>query len=116
MPEAYAASDLVVCRAGASTLAEHSTLGKAAILVPYPLAVKDHQTKNAEIFARADAAVLLKESELSGDLLARKIKDLVGDVQKIRRMSANCARLAPKDAAGQVAATMERYTHDDNRV
>lgn len=64
MPEAYAASDLVVCRAGASTLAELSTLGKAAILVPYPLAVKDHQTKNADTFRDRGAARIITDREL----------------------------------------------------
>ncbi len=70
----------------------------------------------AEIFARAEAAILLKESELSGELLAGKIKELIGDVQKLRRMSENCLRLAPENAAGLVVTTMEKYTTHDARL
>jgi UDP-N-acetylglucosamine--N-acetylmuramyl-(pentapeptide) pyrophosphoryl-undecaprenol N-acetylglucosamine transferase len=111
MEEVYSAADLTVARSGAASLAEFAFFGLPGILIPFPYAADDHQSRNAQIFARADAAIILKESELSGDLLARKIKDLVGDAPKIQRMSRNCSRLAPKDAAGRVAATMERYTN-----
>jgi UDP-N-acetylglucosamine--N-acetylmuramyl-(pentapeptide) pyrophosphoryl-undecaprenol N-acetylglucosamine transferase len=110
MEVVYSAADFTVARAGAASLAELAFFALPGILIPYPYATDDHQSRNAEIFVRADAAILLKESELSGDLLARKIKDLIGDIPKIRRMSANCSRLAPKDAAGLVAATIEKYT------
>ena len=86
-----------------------------AILIPFPYAADDHQTRNAEIFGRAGAAIILKESELSGDLLARKIKELMTDEQNIKRMSENASRLAPKNAAGLVVATMEKYTDHDKR-
>jgi UDP-N-acetylglucosamine--N-acetylmuramyl-(pentapeptide) pyrophosphoryl-undecaprenol N-acetylglucosamine transferase len=78
MPEAYAASDLVVCRAGASTLAELSTLGKAAILVPYPLAVNDHQTKNADSFHDRGAARVIIDRELPMKFEA-EVLSLLGD-------------------------------------
>jgi len=116
MEEVYSAADFTVARSGAASLAEFAFFGLPGILIPFPYAADDHQSRNAQIFVRADAAVLLKESELSGDLLARKIKDLVGDMQKIRRMSENCSRLARKDAAGRVAATMEKYTTNDDRA
>lgn len=109
MEEVYSAADFTVARSGAASLAELAFFALPGILIPYPYAAEDHQSRNAEIFVRADAAVLLKESELSGDLLARRIKDLAGDPQKIRRMSQKSSQLAPKDAAGLVAATMERY-------
>lgn len=64
MPAAYAAADLVVSRAGASTLAELSTLGKTAILVPYPLAAMDHQTKNAEAYSSRGAARVITDEQL----------------------------------------------------
>jgi UDP-N-acetylglucosamine--N-acetylmuramyl-(pentapeptide) pyrophosphoryl-undecaprenol N-acetylglucosamine transferase len=115
MEEIYSAADLTVARSGAASLAEFAFFGLPGILIPYPYAADDHQSRNAQIFVRANAAILLKESELSGDLLARKIKDLVGDMQKVRRMSENCSRLAPKDAAGRVAATLEKYTNDEHR-
>jgi UDP-N-acetylglucosamine--N-acetylmuramyl-(pentapeptide) pyrophosphoryl-undecaprenol N-acetylglucosamine transferase len=115
MEEIYSAADLTVARSGAASLAEFAFFGLPGILIPYPYAADDHQSRNAQIFVQANAAILLKESELSGDLLARKIKDLVGDMQKVRRMSENCSRLAPKDAAGQVAATLEKYTNNEHR-
>ena len=115
MEEIYSAADLTVARSGAASLAEFAFFGLPGILIPYPYAADDHQSRNAQIFVQANAAILLKESELSGNLLARKIKDLVGDMQKVRRMSENCSRLAPKDAAGRVAATLEKYTNDEHR-
>ena len=115
MEEIYSAADLTVARSGAASLAEFAFFGLPGIFIPYPYAADDHQSRNAQIFVQANAAILLKESELSGDLLARKIKDLVGDMQKVRRMSENCSRLAPKDAAGRVAATLEKYTNNEHR-
>jgi UDP-N-acetylglucosamine--N-acetylmuramyl-(pentapeptide) pyrophosphoryl-undecaprenol N-acetylglucosamine transferase len=110
MEEVYSAADLTVARSGAASLAELAFFALPGILIPFPYAADDHQSRNAEIFARAQAAIILKESELSGDLLARKIKELVGDIRRIRMMSENSGRLAPKDAAALVASTMERYT------
>lgn len=110
MEEAYSAADLVVARAGAASLAEFAAFSLPAILIPFPYATDDHQTRNAEIYARVQAAILLKESELSGELLARKVRELIEDPERIRQMAANSTRLAPKDAAGRVATTMERYT------
>ena len=116
MEEVYSATDLIVARAGAASLAEFAAFSLPGILIPFPYAADDHQSRNAEIFARAEAAILLKESELSGELLAGKIKELIGDVQKLRRMSENCSRLAPDNAAGLVATTMEKYTTHDARL
>jgi UDP-N-acetylglucosamine--N-acetylmuramyl-(pentapeptide) pyrophosphoryl-undecaprenol N-acetylglucosamine transferase len=112
MEDVYSAADLAVARAGAASLAELASFALPGILIPFPYATDDHQTRNAEIFVRAGAAVLLKESEIQGDILARKIKDLIGDTPKLRRMSQICSRLAPKDAAERVVATIERYTND----
>ena len=62
---------------GAASLAELATFALPALLIPYPYAADDHQTRNAEIFVRANAAFILKESDLTGDLLAKKIRELV---------------------------------------
>jgi UDP-N-acetylglucosamine--N-acetylmuramyl-(pentapeptide) pyrophosphoryl-undecaprenol N-acetylglucosamine transferase len=110
--EAYSAADFAIARAGAASLAELAAFALPALLIPFPYAADDHQTRNAEIFARAGGAILLKESEISNDLLARKIKEVLGDTQRLRRMSEKCSRLAPKDAANRVVATMERYTNN----
>jgi UDP-N-acetylglucosamine--N-acetylmuramyl-(pentapeptide) pyrophosphoryl-undecaprenol N-acetylglucosamine transferase len=116
MEEVYSAADLVVARAGAASLAEFAAFSLPGILIPFPYATDDHQTRNAEIYAGVDAAILLKESDLSGELLAHKIGELMQDRQKIAEMAVNCSRLASKDAAGRVATTMEKYTTHEARV
>jgi UDP-N-acetylglucosamine--N-acetylmuramyl-(pentapeptide) pyrophosphoryl-undecaprenol N-acetylglucosamine transferase len=113
MEEVYSAADFAIARAGAASLAELAAFALPGMLIPFPYAADDHQTRNAEIFVLAGSAILLKESEISGDLMAHKIKELIGDTHKLRRMSENCSRLAPKDAANRVVATMERYTNHD---
>ena len=114
MEEVYSAADLAIARSGAASLAEIAAFSLPSILIPFPYAADDHQTRNAEIFARADAAVVLKQSELSGDLLAVKIRELIGDPVRLRRMSEKCSKLAPKNAAGLVVETMEKYTRTDD--
>src|SRR2546421_8369366 len=116
MEEAYSAADLVVARAGAASLAEFAAFSLPGILIPFPYATDDHQTRNAEIYARVQAAILLKESEVSGELLARKIRELIEDPEQIQQMAANSSRLAPQDAAGRVVTTMERYTTHEARL
>ncbi len=114
METVYSAADFAITRSGAASLAELAAFSLPAILIPYPFAADNHQTLNAEIFARDDAAVILKESELSGDVLARKIRDLIGDATKLRRMSEKSSRLAPTDAAALVVKAMEKYTQPDH--
>jgi UDP-N-acetylglucosamine--N-acetylmuramyl-(pentapeptide) pyrophosphoryl-undecaprenol N-acetylglucosamine transferase len=116
MEEVYSAANLVVGRAGAASLAEFAAFSLPGILIPFPYAADDHQTRNAEIYARVQAAVLLRESELSGELLARKIRELIENPELIERMSANCSRLGPKDAAKCVVTTMEKYTTHEARL
>jgi UDP-N-acetylglucosamine--N-acetylmuramyl-(pentapeptide) pyrophosphoryl-undecaprenol N-acetylglucosamine transferase len=78
MPIAYAAADLIVSRAGASTLAELATLGKPAILVPYPLAVKNHQEINAKAFEASGASIVIRDTELHS-LLEKNVLSLMDD-------------------------------------
>src|SRR5881392_4172753 len=115
MEEVYSAADLVVARAGAASLAEFAAFSLPGILIPFPYAADDHQTRNAEIYAHADAAILLKQSDLSGDLLVRHLNDLIGNAARLSKMAANSARLAPKNAAEIVATTMEKYTTHEAR-
>jgi UDP-N-acetylglucosamine--N-acetylmuramyl-(pentapeptide) pyrophosphoryl-undecaprenol N-acetylglucosamine transferase len=114
MEVVYSAADFAIARSGAASLAELAAFSLPAILIPFPYAAEDHQTRNAEIFARADAGVILKESDLAGDFLARKIRELSEDAGKLRQMSENSARLAPKNAAALVVETMERYTQSNH--
>ncbi|MGH8445919.1 MAG: UDP-N-acetylglucosamine--N-acetylmuramyl-(pentapeptide) pyrophosphoryl-undecaprenol N-acetylglucosamine transferase, partial [Solimonas sp.] len=87
MPGAFAWADLVVCRAGASTVAEVGAAGNATVLVPFPAAVDDHQTKNAEYLVQAGAAVLLPESAMTPAVLAATVQRLLGDRAKLTAMA-----------------------------
>ena len=92
-------ADVIVCRAGATTLAEITAAGKAAILIPLPTATDDHQRRNAEALASAGAADLLLQTELTGHALAQRILALVGDVDRRARIAAAARALARPDAA-----------------
>lgn len=116
MEEVYSAADLAIARSGAASLAELAAFGLPAFLVPYPYAADDHQTRNAEIFVRANAAVLIKELELSGDRLEREIRDLLGKPETLRQMAGHIGALAPKNAANLIVETMERYCQPNDAV
>ena len=92
-------ADLIVCRAGATTLAEITTAGKAAILIPLPTAADDHQRRNAEALAAAGAADMLLQSDVTGHVLAQRILALAGDEGARARMAKAARALARPDAA-----------------
>jgi UDP-N-acetylglucosamine--N-acetylmuramyl-(pentapeptide) pyrophosphoryl-undecaprenol N-acetylglucosamine transferase len=102
MAAAYRAADLLICRAGATSIAEITAGGKAAILIPFPFAVNDHQTKNAEILARAGAAEMIAEKDLSGELLASAIERLSRNPEVVRKMEAAAAALGNRRAAAEI--------------
>jgi UDP-N-acetylglucosamine--N-acetylmuramyl-(pentapeptide) pyrophosphoryl-undecaprenol N-acetylglucosamine transferase len=104
MGSAYGRADLVVCRAGATTLAELTALGKPAILVPYPFAADDHQRANAEVLVAAGAAVMVLDAELTADRLGTVVTELTDDRARLRAMAAAARGLARPDAAEQVVA------------
>jgi UDP-N-acetylglucosamine--N-acetylmuramyl-(pentapeptide) pyrophosphoryl-undecaprenol N-acetylglucosamine transferase len=93
------AADLVVCRAGATTLAELTASGRASILVPLPTATDDHQRKNAEALVRQGAAVMVEQRALTGERLAAEIAALANDSERRRRIGEAARRLARPDAA-----------------
>jgi UDP-N-acetylglucosamine--N-acetylmuramyl-(pentapeptide) pyrophosphoryl-undecaprenol N-acetylglucosamine transferase len=97
-----AASDLVVCRAGATTLAEVSALGKASVLVPYPYATDDHQTLNAGPFLRAGAAVVISDADLDGPVFASVLLALLADPAARARMESAASSLGRPEAASAV--------------
>lgn len=108
MAAAYQMSDILVCRAGATSIAEITASGKAAILIPFPYAVNDHQTKNAEVLVRAGAARMIPESELNGRLLADTIQELCMQPEKLRSMEKASASLGNANAASDIVdACME---------
>jgi UDP-N-acetylglucosamine--N-acetylmuramyl-(pentapeptide) pyrophosphoryl-undecaprenol N-acetylglucosamine transferase len=101
MAAAYAEADLVVCRAGATTVAEIAAAGVASVLVPYPHAVDDHQTANARFLADAGAAVLVPQSELSPERLAGVLAGF--DRLRLGEMAGRARSLARPGAAAAVA-------------
>jgi UDP-N-acetylglucosamine--N-acetylmuramyl-(pentapeptide) pyrophosphoryl-undecaprenol N-acetylglucosamine transferase len=103
MAEAYAWADLVLCRAGAMTLAELWAVGLGAILVPFPFAVDDHQTRNARHAADRGAALLVPQSELTPARLADLLLDLAEDRARVLAMARAARALAVPDAAERVA-------------
>ncbi|PYP85552.1 MAG: undecaprenyldiphospho-muramoylpentapeptide beta-N-acetylglucosaminyltransferase [Candidatus Angelobacter sp. Gp1-AA117] len=103
MPQAFARADLLVCRSGASTVAEVTAAGKPAIFIPFPRAADDHQRRNAEAIAEAGAAVLILESELTPYGLTQTIAQLMSDKGRLHAMSEKARALSHKDAAAQVA-------------
>jgi UDP-N-acetylglucosamine--N-acetylmuramyl-(pentapeptide) pyrophosphoryl-undecaprenol N-acetylglucosamine transferase len=101
-----AAADLVVARSGGS-VAELAALGKPAILVPYPHATADHQRKNAREMVAGGAALLVDDARLTGDVLARMVRDLLGNRERLAIMAAASAALGRPDAAQRVADQVE---------
>jgi len=107
MVDEFAKADLVICRAGATTCAELSAAGKAAIMVPLPTAADDHQRKNAEALETAGAAKMILQRDLSGESLANEIIDLINQSERISAMEASTKKLARADAAEATADLIE---------
>ncbi len=103
MADAYKWADLVLCRAGALTLAELCVVGLASVLIPFPYAVDDHQTANAKHLSDAGAAVLLPESELDAGKLASLLGGLCQARTRLRTMAESTRKLAYLNATTQVA-------------
>jgi UDP-N-acetylglucosamine--N-acetylmuramyl-(pentapeptide) pyrophosphoryl-undecaprenol N-acetylglucosamine transferase len=103
MPGYFARADLLVCRSGASTVAEVAAAGKPAIFVPFPRAADDHQKRNAEAFERAGAAVLLEESKLSCETLVEAISSLLSNPARLQQMGEAARKLSHPDAARDIA-------------
>jgi UDP-N-acetylglucosamine--N-acetylmuramyl-(pentapeptide) pyrophosphoryl-undecaprenol N-acetylglucosamine transferase len=99
MDREMTAADLVVCRAGATTIAELTAAGRPAVFIPLPTAADDHQRRNAEVLAAAGAAELIEQKDLTGERLAARIVALAGDDARRAAMAAAARRLARPDAA-----------------
>lgn len=118
MPAAFQQADLVVARAGAMTVAELTTCGKPAILIPLPSAIYDHQMQNAKVMEGAGAAVVLPQSALTGATLARAVVGILGDPVRVQAMGVASLAMRRTDAAEVIVrecyALMEGH-HDVNR-
>ena len=107
MPAAYAVADLVIARSGASSLTEITVASHPSILVPYPYAADDHQTRNAEVFESAGAAKMLQERDLDAEKLAALATSILQDLPTYKRMAKAAHALAVPDAADRVCAAIE---------
>jgi len=108
MPGAFARADLLVCRSGASTVAEVTAAGKPAVFVPFPRAADDHQKRNAEALERAGAAVMLEESKLTSESLVDAISKLFTDPSRLEKMGDAARKLSHPNAARDIAAIAAR--------
>lgn len=102
MASVLAASDLIICRAGATSLAEITAAGRASVLIPFPWAANDHQTLNAQAMVEANAAVMMKESDLTPDKLFSCLKTLLSDEGMLRNMEVQSGKLGRIEAAASI--------------
>ena len=104
MPLLMAAADIVLCRSGASTLAELTAIGKPAILVPSPNVVNNHQEKNARVLERGGGAVVLLESDAGADVMLSTINGLLSDKEKLAKMEEHMRDLAVENATDEITS------------
>lgn len=104
----YADADLIISRAGATTVAEIKAAGRAAILIPFPFAADDHQTRNAESMVKEHAAIMIRNAELTGEKLAASIRSLFSDVRRLEEMEQNARRIAVLDAEQRIVDLAEK--------
>lgn len=98
MAAAYEWADLMICRAGAMTVAEVSAVGIASLLVPYPYAVDDHQTANGRFLVQSNAAVMVQESQLTAATLAEHLQALCADRTRLLDMAMSARKVSRRDA------------------
>ncbi len=112
MAAAYADADLVICRAGALTISELAAVGVGAVLVPFPAAVDDHQTRNAEYLVREGGGVLIADRELTAERLAAELQRLCAGRGKLLALAERARLLARPNAALELAAACRPYLRD----
>ncbi len=108
MPQRFAAATLVLCRSGASTVAELAAASKPSLLVPFPLAADDHQRRNAEVLVEAGAARMLLEPDLTTETLLTELAGLLRDPDRLTDMASNARKLAHPDAAAAIADLLKK--------
>ena len=115
MAEQYKKAGLIICRAGATTLAEITALGKMSVLIPYPHATHNHQEHNARILESAKAALMILDKDVSGERLAQSITSAMEQPEKRSAMENNCFALGKRDAtqkALQLCLELLGKSHD----
>ena len=113
MDTVLAAADLLIGRAGGTTVAELAEVGVGGVLVPLPQAPRDHQTANATALVRVGAAVLIPDAELDGERLVAEVQPLLDDPSKLEQMGSAAHTLAQPEAAAAVAELVERHARHD---
>ena len=113
MPEQFGAADLILCRSGASTMAELAAAGKASLLVPFPQAADDHQRKNADAFVAAGAAELIVEAELTAEGLLATLSELLVEDGRRRTMGIRARGLAHPEAVREIGEMVVGLTQGD---
>ncbi len=108
MPQRFAAASLVLCRSGASTVAELAAAAKPALLVPFPQAADDHQRRNAEVMMKAGAAVMIPEAELTTERLLAELTGLLRSPDRLSAMGSAARPLAHQDAASVIAELLQK--------
>ena len=102
MPRVMAAADLVICRAGASTVSELAAVGKPAIIIPSPNVADNHQEKNASVLEKAGGAIMLREAEVTAEKLYSTAKELLLSKEKLSAMSKNLSKIAVLDGCERI--------------
>ncbi len=103
MDRCLAAADLVICRAGASSLSEIQAMGKPSILVPYPYAAENHQYYNAMELVKNNAAILIEEKDFTGERLIKEVDALLADRERLESLGENAKKMAIYDATERIA-------------
>lgn len=117
MAPQYQKADMVICRAGATTIAELTIMGKGVIFIPYPFAADDHQALNAAGLVSQNAAEMIRERDLSGQMLAEKIQSYAASPEKLSAMAANARQLGRPHAARMIVDDMYRLIgFKDSRI
>ncbi len=112
MAAAYHQADLILCRAGATTIAEVTACGKPCIFIPFSHAVDDHQRKNAEALLKKEACFMLLERELTGERLAKELLERLADPERLKTVGRNARSLARLDAASIIVDEMVAVPHE----
>jgi UDP-N-acetylglucosamine--N-acetylmuramyl-(pentapeptide) pyrophosphoryl-undecaprenol N-acetylglucosamine transferase len=108
MPGMFSRANLLLCRSGASTVAEITAAGKPAVFIPFPRAADDHQRVNAQALEEAGAALVLPEADLTPTRLVDTVATLLTDPARLQRMGEASRRLAHPNAAKDIAALVAR--------
>ncbi len=115
MPAAFADADLIISRAGASTVGELSAAGRPSILIPYPHAADDHQSRNAAALAAAGAAIVVSGSSWTGERMVQEVESLLAAPERLEAMGSAARALARPDAARRAADILEEVAGCDER-